>query len=174
MSSPASKLLGLAAGVTLLLAGCGFRPGSEVPLPFTMHSTYIASNQPYGQLENFLRAALARRGITIVDNQTKATAVLQILSSHNSRRVLAVNANGSPAEYAIAYAVRFQLLGPHGKVLLAPQRLYLRRAYAYSPTVELGVEQEEDQILTDMRKDATRLILLRLEAAAQRNPDKAP
>lgn len=157
----------LAVCAALLLGGCGFRPGSEARLPPQMHSTFIASDQPYGELENLLRRALARRGITVAEDRSKASAVLQIMSTTEVRRVLAVNANGTPAEYAIRYEVRFQLLDARGTVLLEPQSLQFSREYAYSPAIELGATREQSEVLLEIRQDATRMILFRLEGLAR-------
>lgn len=168
-----SRALG-AVAVAGLAAGCGFKPAGQTPLPPQMQSTYVASPTPYGDLENMLRREIARRGDRVVDDRDKATAVLQILQAQQTRRVLAVNSDGRPIEYALNYEVQFRLLDASGKELLAPQTLNLSREYAYSITAELGTTREETEILQQLQGEATRLILVRLEALVHRNPQSPP
>ncbi|HEX5313394.1 MAG TPA: LPS assembly lipoprotein LptE [Gammaproteobacteria bacterium] len=144
-----------------------------MPLPASLHATFVTGSQPYGNLENLLRRSLARSGVAVVAERGKASAVLTILRESSERRVRAVNADGRPAEYALDYRVRYQLLGDDGAVLLAPQSLHLSRDYAYSPTVELGVGREQSAILAELQADAARLILLRLEALGRSIPAPA-
>lgn len=172
-SSARFSVLG-AAALAGLVAGCGFKPAAEMPLPAQMKSTYIASATPYGDLENMLRREIARRGDAIADNRGEATAVLQILSADHSRRVLAVNADGRPTEYAINYSVRFRLLDASGATLLAVQTLTFSREYAYLVTIELGAAREQNQILVELQRQATQSILARLEALAHRSESATP
>ncbi len=62
------------AGVFVLaLAGCGFHPvGSSGEPPKAMHTTYVESGEPYGNLENLLRRAVTARGDQVTENRDKA------------------------------------------------------------------------------------------------------
>lgn len=153
-----------AVALASLAAGCGFEPAGQISLPAQMQSTYVASGTPYGNLENMLRQEIARRGETIAHDRSKATAVLQILEADQTRRVVAVNADGRPIEYALNYEVQFRLLDASGKVLLAPQTLKFSREYAYSVNVELGAAREQNVILIQLQRLAVQSILVRLEA----------
>lgn len=155
----------LAAAFALALAGCGFHPvGGSGKLPAAMHVTYVASGEPYGNLENLLRRALVARGDEVTENRDRASAVLDIMSTGNNRRVLAVNSNGQPLEYMLTYRVRFRLLDAKGGALLAPQEIALRRDLAYSVNIQLGSTRRERELIADMQNEAVELIMLRLEA----------
>lgn len=157
--------MALAGLFALALAGCGFHPvGSDGQLPGAMHSTYVQSAEPYGYLENLLRRAIVAHGASVTEQRGKATAVLYILDTNLLRRVLAVNSHGQPLQYDLLYEVRFGLRDADGRVLLKPQSIDLRRNFAYNVNIELGASRLKSQLVRDMQQEATRLIMLRIEA----------
>lgn len=157
--------LSLAGAFAFALAGCGFHPvGGSGRLPAAMRVTYVASGEPYGNLENLLRRALVARGDQVTEDSKQASAVLDIMSTSNNKRVLAVNSNGQPLEYMLTYRVRFRLLDAKGDALLAPQEIALRRDLAYSVNIQLGSTRRERELIADMQNEAVELIMLRLEA----------
>lgn len=166
----------LGAGVlTLALAGCGFQlAGTAAHLPRAMRATYIASAQPYGGLENLLRRAIQAEGYRAVEDPRRATATLAIMSAGQERRVLAVNAQGQPQEYQIAYTVQYRLEDSSGRVLLAPATIRLTRDLAYTVNIELGASRRQQQLVESMQRDAARLILLRLQALGKHAAHPAP
>jgi len=158
-------LLVSTAACVLLLAGCGFHPvGSTGTLPPAMKVTYVRSGEPYGHLENLLRRAIVARGLKVTQNRDEASAELDILDTQLKRRVLAVNSRGQPLEYDLHYTVRFELVDASGKTLLRPRSIDLDRHLAYNVNIELGSTRRQQQLERDMQREATRLIMMRLEA----------
>jgi len=161
----------LAGILVFAVAGCGFHPaGSVGHLPAVMHQTCIQSEEPYGHLENFLRNALRERGEQVGSGCGDKDAVLDIMDHSVESRVLAVNSKGQPQQYQLIYHVQFRLLGASGKELLAPTDIQLQRQLAYSVYNELGVGQRKQSLVQDMQREASRLILLRLEALDRKGP----
>ncbi len=149
----------------LLLAACGFHPvGSTGTLPRAMRVTYVQSGEPYGHLENLLRRAIVARGLKVTEDRHEASAELDILDTQLKRRVLAVNSRGQPLEYDLHYTVRFALVEASGKTLLRPHSIDLDRHLAYNVNIELGSTRRRQQLEQDMQREATRLIMMRLEA----------
>lgn len=160
----------LAAGLpaVLLLAGCGFHlAGTVRHLPPAMAHTCIQSEEPYGHLENLLRNAIRAHGDVVTESCTDESAVLAITNHTVERRVLAVNAQGQPLQYELDYQVTFSLADAGGKTLLPTATLKLQRQLAYSIYNELGAGRRQDALVADMQREASRLILLRLEALEQ-------
>lgn len=164
----------LCGGLVVAVAGCGFQlAGSATHLPAAMRATYIASTQPYGGLENLLRRAILADGLRVVEDPGQATATLDIMSAGESRRVLAVNSRGQPQEYEIRYTVQYQVVDRLGHVLLQPSTIKLARDLAYSVGIELGASRRQQQLLESMQREASRLILLRLQALGKAHPAAA-
>lgn len=154
--------------VVLAAAGCGFHPaGSVGHLPAVMHKTCLQSDEPYGRLENDLRNELRARGKQ-VGTGCDDGAVLDIMSHRVESRVLAVNSKGQPQQYQLIYFVEFRLLDASGNELLPPSRIKLQRQLAYSVYNELGTGRRKQSLIGDMQREASRLILLRLEALGRK------
>ncbi len=163
------------AGVLIFgVAGCGFHlAGAIGHLPAVMRHTYIQSGEPYGHLENLLRNALRARGEQVSTTYGDTDAVLDIVHHSVERRVLAVNARGQPLQYQLVYRVEFRLLDKTGKALLAPTILKVQRQLAYSVTNELGSGNRQRSLVSNMQREVSRLILLRLEALDRHVPQSS-
>ena len=159
----------LAGALALAAGGCGFHPaGSVGRLPAAMHRTCLRSDEPYGHLENLLRNALRERGERVGTDCGDKDAVLDIIGHSMDSRVLAVNSKGQPLQYQLMYRVRFRVLDADGNQLLAPTTIQLQRQLAYSVYNELGAGRRKRSLESDMQREASRLILLRLEAMGRR------
>lgn len=139
-----------------------------------MHHTCIRSGEPYGHLENLLRNAILASGEQVSTSCDDTDAILDIMSHSVQSRLLAVNSSGQPQEYYVVYRVKFQLRDAAGKVLLAPTTLKTQRLMAYSVTNNLGVSSHERSLISDMQREISRLILLRLEALDRQTPQPPP
>ena len=149
----------------LLLAGCGFHlAGTVRHLPPAMAHTCIRSEEPYGHLENLLRNAIRAHGDEVTESCTDKTAVLAIIAHSVEKRVLAVNAQGQPLQYELRYQVTLRPDDGAGRTLLPTATLKLQRQLAYSIYNELGAGRRQDALVADMQREASRLVLLRLEA----------
>ncbi len=159
----------LAGAVAVAAGGCGFHPaGSVGHLPAAMHRTCLRSEEPYGHLENLLRNALRERGERVGTACGGKDAILDIIDHSMESRVLAVNAKGQPLQYQLMYHVRFRLLDAHGNQLLAPTTIQVQRQLAYSVYNELGAGQRKQSLKADMQREASRLVLFRLEALGRK------
>lgn len=164
-----ARSAGLAAALALAVAGCGFHlAGTVRHLPAAMAHTCIQSEEPYGHLENLLRNAIRAHGDEVSDSCGKDAATLAIISHSVETRVLAVNSQGQPLQYQLTYQVQFRLDGADGKTLLPAASLQLQRQLAYSVYNELGTGRRKKALIADMQREASRLILLRLEALDRR------
>jgi LPS-assembly lipoprotein len=80
-AKPCNALLNilLAGCLTLTLSACGFQLRGSSALPEEMSVTYIKSNRPYGTLMDDFAEALRARHVTVTDDRSEATAVLEII-----------------------------------------------------------------------------------------------
>lgn len=159
----------VAAAVAVIVTGCGFHlAGTATHLPKAMRVTYIASSQPYGYLANLLRRAIEASDRGVTEDRTQATAILDITKEQEEERVVAVDSRGRPQEYLLTYRLQYALRGPSGRNLVKPATITLLRHLAYSTSIELGVGQRRTELLHDMQREASQLVLLHLEAPGAR------
>ncbi|HEX5339586.1 MAG TPA: LPS assembly lipoprotein LptE [Gammaproteobacteria bacterium] len=150
----------------LLLAGCGFHLRNSNDLPPVMQRTYL--NVPSGNdgLVRELRRNLSTGTISVVDDPTRATATLNILSAQRLQRVLSVSNIGRPLEEEVAYQVQFSLTTPGG-TLIAPQTLIQKRNYAYDEANALGDAEQAAVLYNALQHTMAQLIVFRIEAVGR-------
>ncbi|HVC29153.1 MAG TPA: LPS assembly lipoprotein LptE [Gammaproteobacteria bacterium] len=130
-----------------------------------MQRTYIADTGNNTELVRVLSRNLDTPTTSVTNDATTATAVLNILNSKSSQRVLSVSNTGQPLEYQVAYQVQFSLVTAGGKTLIAPQKLTLTRNYNYSTTTIIGDTEQADLLYKALQDNMAELIMLRIDAA---------
>jgi len=159
----------------MLLLGCGFHlrgSGSGEMLPASLTTIRLvspgaAANAP---LTVAVRDALMQAGAQIV--QTGDAPTLTLVGETTSTRVASVRITTAKAnEYLLLYTATFRLDGPQA---IAPQTIRLQRDYSFDPTQVIAKEQQERELLRDMRRDAAQQIVRRLARASAAPSSPAP
>lgn len=158
--------------LVLLLSSCGFQLRGAYQLPPQMHATWVNAANPNSALARSLKRTLNANGIRLVESQSSSSAVLRLFGEKNSKRVISVDSRGQAREYELSYSISFSLSLADNTALIAEQTLSLQRDFLFDTTDVLGKGREESTLVSDMQQDMVRLIMLRLQAAAQ-SPDAA-
>ncbi len=145
-----------------LLHGCGFHLAGEGTFKDELSNTHIqdmaASKNLLRALENNLRS----NQINIV-NEKSATAFLQIVSEEAEKVVLTVDSDGKAREFELVLRVTFMVKKPDNTVLLSQQMISLSRDFVFDKSDLLGANEEEQELFSEMRRDAAKLIVYRLQ-----------
>jgi len=162
---PILRLL-LAAGLAVLLAGCGFQlrgtaagsaSGFDRPVA-------IAGLPAYGPMERALREALDAAGATTVEGQEADALVLRISDRRSQRQVLSVDRRNKAVEFELEEALRFSVHTPAGEEVLPPRNLRTLRIL-FNPEVEvLGRNREEELLREDMRRELAQRVVERMRS----------
>ena len=158
-------------GMLFCLTACGFHLRRATELPADMRSIYISggtaiSGDTSGNLLRYLRRDLATANCQVLDEPTKATAMLRIDNVQQDSTLLAISALGTPLEYKVTYRVDFSLLVGNA-VLIEPQTLVLSRAYNYNISNAIANQEQADALSGAMAIDMAQLIVFRIQAAAR-------
>ncbi len=165
------RLLAL-AGLGVTLAACGFHLRGRVALPPAMDRTYILGAND--TLNNALRLDLLASGVRVVTQKKNASAVLKIENYGCQQSVLSLTPAGQVSGYLMVCSLGFSAKGTHGKWALPLTHLSVRRNYTYSVSQVLSKHDEVQRLQADMDRELASLIMLRLQAAAQRLPAPRP
>ncbi|WP_297387705.1 LPS assembly lipoprotein LptE [Acidiferrobacter sp.] len=170
-----------AAGIAaLLLAGCGFhlRGAREFALPASLSVLRVrmpSSGLKYPGLVLVVRHALEGRGVRIVDHRKAPTVVLG--GETMNPVIVTLNSNGGASAYLLDYAVTFSLVGPRGRLLMAPRTVRVQREYSFNPENLLAMAREQSYLERRMRASAARQIVWALVSykgpPAQKSPPAA-
>ncbi len=157
----------------LLLTGCGFHLRGAVELPQDKRRIALQGIPMNHPVARDLSQMLAFSKARLVADPAKADVVLRILEIRQDRRVLSLDENGKAIEFELIYRIRFNLLTPDNKTILPPQLVDLHRNYLNTQLQVIGKAQEESLLRQEMRREAVRTILRRMQTALSAQPSHA-
>lgn len=157
-----------------MLDACGFQLRGAVDISPDIAPIYIQQNNAF-ELGREIKALLASNKISITENETSAKSQLTLSSEVKKRRVLSVDTNGRAREYLLSYTVNFLIRIDHAAE--KSDSITLTRSLLFDPDTVIAVENESDVLYRDMQRDASRMILLKLQAHSlqrETQPDSSP
>ncbi|MEC8326954.1 MAG: LPS assembly lipoprotein LptE [Pseudomonadota bacterium] len=142
----------------VLLVGCGFKLRTASVLPDDLQNLVVTATNPDSQLFTELQNSLALSNINTDSKQ--ATAELKLLKDSLNRRTLSLFPNGQVAEHELIYTVSYQLIRDKQKPIT--NSFELTRNYQDDPDNALAKSREMELILSELRQQASNLIIRQL------------
>ena len=152
----------LALALALLLAGCGFRLRGTAEVPFETLYVPSATSGIALDLKRNIQAGTKAR---VVDDPSKADAVLQFTEETRQKEILSLTGTGRVREFQLRYRVAFRVHDGKGAEYVPPNTIQLTRDVTFNDAEILAKEQEEQLLFRDMQVDMVQQILRRLAAA---------
>jgi LPS-assembly lipoprotein len=153
-----------ALGLAALLPACGFHLQDQAELPREMAALKLDIHDRYSPFARRLLILLEQNGVHVVDGDA-ATAILEIPVNSVVKEILTIGDNARVREYRIRHEVRFRLVDPAGRVLVAEQTLRQSRVISFDEQDILGAAQEEEFLRRNMADNLARLVIRRLGTA---------
>lgn len=154
----------LLIGLATLASGCGFHlRGSGLAADTVI---VYSANNPDGEFARLMQRKLAASRVQLIDGKTvsqtvpKAAITLHLLSENIGRRELTVNTLGRVSEYEMSLTVGFTLAG-------RSQSLTASREYTQDLSEILAVNEQQNFLLNDMRRDLADQLMRRVERAGR-------
>jgi len=144
---PRRTLLSL---LPLALSGCGFELRRPPELPFKRLA--LQGFAPRSPLLEELRRTLSRT-LEVVEDVTRAEAVLLALVDRRERSVTASTAAGQVRSVQLRIRFDFRLTSPAGRELITDTLLQQARDMTYNETFALAKDQEEALLYQAMQSD---------------------
>lgn len=157
------RTLALALATTLALAACGYTLRQAQPLPQVLSSVVIEAVNLDSLLVMDLERELKGAGATLKPLNTTGVSVLKIQEETAERNVISLDDRAKVGEYELHYRVVYAVDGADGQPLLRDTPINLSRVYSFDEQQALGAAQEEDLIRGELRREAVRMILERLQ-----------
>ncbi len=156
------------------LVACGFQLRGSINLSSDMSPIYLEQNSVF-DLAREIKSLLISNRIELVENVQQSKSQLVLLNETKSQRVLSVDGSGRAREYLLSYKVNFAITVTQKKTakntaaqnLLDQDTLTVTRTWLFDPDAVLAVTNEAELLYTDMRREAARLILLKLNARSK-------
>lgn len=149
--------------MTALTSSCGFQLRGAVEVSQDVSPIFVVQNSVF-QLAREVKGLLASNNIAITDKPGSANAQLMLLDEVKNRRILSVDTSGRAREYLLSYTVNFSVKIKQAKA--KDESITLTRSLLFDTNAVVAVANESEILYKDMRRDASRLILLKLQAHA--------
>ena len=151
-----------------VVSGCGFQLRGELDISSEISPLYLERNTAF-KLARELKLILATNNISVTDDPGRASTQLTLLTEETGRRVLTVDGDGRAREYLLTYTVNFlvntgQAVTEQSAKQEMIESVSLSRSLLFDTEAVLAVTNESEILYKDMRRNAARLILLRLQA----------
>ena len=181
-----SMTMVLVSIMALALVDCGFKLRGSLDISQELSPLFLQPNSVF-ELGRELKSILSTNNIEVAKDAGSANAMIVLLDDIKDSRVLSVDGSGQAREYLLSYTVNYfivlkgQLSEQAGmQTALDPgsaeegkteqqkvDTLTLRRTLLFQQDAVLAVANESEILYQDMRRDAARTILLRLQAKSQ-------
>lgn len=141
--------------------GCGFHMQGRADYDSDFSTVYLQVPDKATPLAKALRKSLSVARLTLTEDATAASAILEIVSDDTGRSVESVTPENRPREYRIYYRTSYRVLAG-GKVVLDNQRVIRTRVYTYDETEVLAKAHEEDMLRNALAREIAGVITRRL------------
>jgi len=168
--------------LVFFMQACGFQLRGALDLSSDMSPIYLQQNSLF-ELGREVQSLLTANKILIAENEKQAKVQLILLREAKSRRVLSVDSNGRVREYLLNYKVDFSIKINRSKDIsdinqeaqqdsishdsISHDSISVARSLLFDPDAVIAVVNEAEILYKEMRRDAARLILLKLQASSR-------
>ena len=179
--------------MALALVDCGFKLRGSLDISQELSPLYLQQNQVF-ELGRELKTMLATNNIEVAKGPGSANAMIILHDERQSRRVLSVDGSGQAREYLLTYTIDYSFvlkgqlpdqatmqtaLDPASSEQAKAEQqkvdtLTLERTLLFQQDAVLAVANESEVLYQDMRRNAARVILLRLQARSRQTEALQP
>ncbi|MCC6172183.1 MAG: hypothetical protein IT481_09170 [Gammaproteobacteria bacterium] len=169
VASPAMMAMLLLAVLPLLLSACGFRLQGRVPLPASLASTWIETEDAQSDFVVDLKRALRASGAMLAARREEATAVVRVERDELTESVLSVSGRNLPREVELTYTVRLAVEGQgegqgQGRTLLPSEEFAVSRDQSFAEEQLLAKEREQEILRAALARDLVGVVMRRLSS----------
>jgi LPS-assembly lipoprotein len=161
----------VAAGLALVMAGCGFRLRGSVTLAF---ETLRMAGSTQTPVARELRLALINQGVRVdspIESVLAANEIPQVVltvsQDQRQRVVVGQTSAGQVRELELRALFTFNLTNAAGREVIPSTSLTLTRSLNFSETAVLAKDAEEAQLFNDMQNDMVAQVMRRLSTVRQ-------
>jgi len=151
--------------LTLVLSACGFHLRGALDLSDDMAPVYLQVGSVQ-ELGREIRSLLQANKVAVTESFEQARTVLALSSESRQNRVLSVDSSGRAREYLLTYTAAFSVQLKPAKA--EEMSMQVSRSLLFDENAVLAFANEADVVYSELRRDAARRILQKLQAYSAR------
>jgi LPS-assembly lipoprotein len=155
-------VLAVAFGLSALLGGCSLYQTKKAFVPYkAVAVTGSLSPELLYQLQFHILTFI---NIKVAIHPKDADLILEIIQEVPNSQILSYTGTGQVSAFGLTDAVVFRAIDVTGKVVIPEAEIYVARDINFSASTVLSAEIQQQQMMTDMRKELAMQITRRLIA----------
>lgn len=166
-STAATARRGVATALLLaaatLLGGCGFHVQGRVPLPASLQSVWIETEDAQSDFVVDLKRALRASGAALATRREGSSATLRIERDELAERVLSVSGRNIPRELELTYTVRLAVEAGD-RTLIPSEQFAVSRDQTFTEQLLLAKEREQEILSAALARDLVGVVMRRLSS----------
>ena len=160
--------LALALGPGLLLGGCGLYQTKTAYVPYkAVAVTGSPSPELLYQLQFHILTFI---NIKVAVHPKDADLILEIIQEAPNSQILSYTGTGQVTAFGLSDSVAFRAMDVTGKAVIPESEIFVVRDMNFSVSTVLSAEIQQQQMMTDMRKELAMQITRRLIALGRIGP----
>jgi LPS-assembly lipoprotein len=163
-----SRTLLISLALTISLSGCGLYQSKTAFVPYkAVAVTGPLSPELLYQLQFHILTFI---NIKVAIHPKDADLILEIIQEVPNSQILSYTGTGQVSAFGLTDAVTFRAVDVTGKVVIPESEIYVARDINFSVSQVLSAEIQQQQMMTDMRKELAMQITRRLIALGRIGP----
>ena len=154
--------LSIALAFGFSLSGCGLYQSKTAFVPYK--AVAVTGSLSPGLLYQLQFHILTFINIKVAIHPKDADLILEIIQEVPNSQILSYTGTGQVSAFGLTDAVAFRAVDVTGKVVIPESEIYAVRDINFSVSQMLSAEIQQQQMMTDMRKELVMQITRRLSA----------
>jgi len=144
------------------ISSCGFHLAGSGEFSSNLENTSVQGAASSRELVRYIEKHLKSNEINIV-GLSQASAVINILNEQTDRVVLSLDNDGKVREFELILNITYDVKKADNTYMLKEQNISINRDFVFNKTNLLGSDQEQQNVYSEMRDDAAKVIVYRLQ-----------
>ncbi|MVW76782.1 LPS-assembly lipoprotein LptE [Pseudomonas xionganensis] len=151
----------LVIGLATLLGACGFqlRGTGSLTADLALKELNVSARNAYGETLNDVREMLQNNGVRVYPG---APYQLHLAREDETRRAVSFTSSARAAEYELILDLDYEIRSQKDMLLLS-DKVQVQGFYTKDNNNLIGNDQEANQIRSEMRRELTQQLLMRLQ-----------
>ena len=150
----------------LVLSSCGYHLAGSGEFSSSLENTSVQAAASSRELVRYIEKYLKSNDINIVE-VNEASAIINILNEQTDRIVLSLDNDGKVREFELILNVAYDVKRADDSYMLNEQKISLNRDFVFNKTNLLGSDEEQQEMFSEMRDDAAKVIVYRLQQISE-------
>jgi LPS-assembly lipoprotein len=160
--------------IVALTTACGWQLRGSSGGGVNLERIYVTTGNNHGPfITEFFQTLRAHR-IALADEPANAQLHVVLSDETRDRRTAAVGSDALTSAFELVLTVEYSIFNAEGQPVVARDSARVMRTFDYTARSATSGAREENILISEMRRELSQLLIRRVEALAQHQPELTP